>query len=90
MNNLSCFITTPRPTRSWVESNLEAPLVASKTKTNESSYVVMCEGKNVTGTRGQNELLISIDPKSLTRKLAVIEMAAHLDGQAVTSTTGSL
>lgn len=71
----------------WVESKNSAPLVASITRACESNYVVMFEGKNVTGTRGQNELLISIDPESLTRKLAVIKMTAQLDGQTVTLTT---
>lgn len=90
MNNQTCFTTTSNLLRSLVKSDIGSPVVSSKTKVNSSSYVVMLQGKCVTGTRGQNELSVSIESVSLERRLAVMKMAAQLDGQAVTSTTASL
>lgn len=94
MNDQIFFTTVPALTRTWVESAnvpLNVPLkVSSTTGVSESNCVVMFQGKPVIGTRGQNELLVSIDPASLGRKLAVLRVTAQLDGQSVTSTSTSL
>ena len=90
MNDQTFFTTTSTPTGTWVKSENKQLTVSSTTRVSESNCVAMFQGKNVKGTRGQNELLVSIDPASLGRKLAVLKMTAQLDGQSVTSTATSL
>lgn len=90
MNDKTLFTTTPTLTGTWVKSENKQLMVSSTTWVNESNCVVMFQGKNVIGARGQNELLVSIDPASLERKLAVLKVTAQLDGQSVTSTATSL
>lgn len=90
MNDQTFFTTTSTPTETWVMSENKQLMVSSTTWISESNCIVMFQGKNVKGPRGQNELLVSIDPASLERKLAVLKMTAQLDGQSVTSTATSL
>lgn len=87
MNDQTLVTTAPTLTRTWVESKNVPLMVSSATKISESNCVVMFQGKPVIGSRGQNELLVSIDPASLGRKLAVLKVTAQLDGQSVTSTS---
>lgn len=89
MNDLMFFTTTPT-TRTWVKSEDVQFVVSSVTRVSEPNCVVVFQGKDVKGMRGQNELLVSIDPASLERKLAVLKMTAQLDGQSVTSTASTL
>lgn len=87
MNDQTLFTTAPTLTGTWVESKNVPLMVSSATKVSESNCVVMFQGKPVIGSRGQNELLVSVDPASLGRKLAVLKVTAQLDGQSVTSTS---
>lgn len=90
MNDQTLFATASPLTGTWVKSENVPLMVSSTTRVNESNCVVMFQGKPVIGARGQNELLVSIDPASLGRKLAVLKVTAQLDGQSVTSTSTSL
>lgn len=83
------FSTASKFPGSWVASTIRTPTISSST-TIASTHVVLIPGKYVTGTFGQAELSVSIDPASLERKLAVMKMAAELDGQVVTSTSATL
>lgn len=88
MNTLSRFRTTATHSTKWVLSDIRTPSVASITSTSRSN-VVMVQVKSVTGKSGFTELSVSIDPASLSRKLAVMRMSAELDGRDVTSTAAS-
>lgn len=85
MNTLSHFHTTATNSTKWVRSDIGTPSVASITSTSRSN-VVMVQVKSVIGKSGFTELSVSIDPASLSRKLAVMRMSAELDGRDVTST----
>lgn len=89
MNNLSRFNTMAMPSVDWVKSDIGTLSVLSTTSA-VHTHVVMVQGKTVTGRSGYTELLVSIDPASLVRKLAVMRVSAELDGRVVTSTAAPL
>lgn len=75
----------------WVKTD-ELPRVAvsSMTQAIGSHHVVLLQGKYVQGEHGQQELTVSVDPAALGRKLAIMEMSAHLEGVALTMGSMSL
>ena len=72
----------------WAESELPPRvLISSNTQYELSDQVVLIQGQYVNELSGEKQLMVSIDPATIERKLAIRELNAQLDGRTVKSHT---
>ena len=72
----------------WTRAE-EPPRVAfsSNTQHELSGHVVLIQGKFINGPSGDKQLMVSVDPAAIERKLAIRELNAQLEGRPIVSQT---
>ena len=87
MNDSTTQITMSIPTDEWASSEPPRVLISSNTQYELSDQVVLIQGQYVRGPSGNEQLMVSIDPATIERKLAIRELNAQLEGRTVKSHT---
>ena len=82
--------TTSMSISSWTTQH-DAPRVLSKsdTKGGLAEDVVLISGRIVSSSQGSNEVLISVEPAAIDRKLAIRSLNRTLQGGTAKSNTAS-
>lgn len=85
LNTLSVSISD------WTEPTIiPRVLLTSNTNYELSDQVVLVQGKYIKRESGDNLLVVSVDPASIERKLAIRELNAQLEGRTIKSQTDAV
>jgi len=90
MNKSTTQSTMSTNLNKWTRSEPPQVFINSNTRYELSERVVLVQAQYVSGPSGSKQLMVSIDPAAIERKLAIRELNAQIDGRTVKSHTYAL
>jgi hypothetical protein len=81
----STFVTTSDSV--WVGTILQPPSIKGSTSVQNDPYVVMLTGRTQIGLGGAAEIVTSIEPTTVSKKLAIRRLNDEMEGRVIPTET---